>query len=160
MLSYNAPGHFTDGLIYQDETYDPQGALLRKTFVNWEQGDYSAPRPTRIETTDERNQKTGREFSYGSRFNQVTEVCEFDYGYVFGGANTLLRKAVSYYPNDPNYTNQGSYWRHIFNLVSATEVYTGDGVTRVARTEYSYDEFTGTTGLQDTPGIVYVGHDL
>jgi len=24
MLSYNTPGQFTDGLIYQDETYDPQ----------------------------------------------------------------------------------------------------------------------------------------
>ncbi|MCI0393184.1 MAG: RHS repeat-associated core domain-containing protein [Acidobacteria bacterium] len=160
MLSHNAPGQFNDGQIYQDETYSPQGALLGKSFVNWEQGDYSAPRPTRIETTDERNQKTGKEFGYGPRFNQVTETREYGYGYSYGGANTLLRKTVNFYPNNPNYTDPGSYWRHIFNLVTVSEVYAGDGVTRLARTEYSYDEFTGAAGLQNTPGIVYVGHDL
>jgi len=38
--------------------------------------------------------------------------------------------------------------------------YAGDSVTRVAGAEYSYDEFRGAGGLQDTPDIVYSGHDL
>jgi hypothetical protein len=87
MLSYNAPGQWNNGLIYQDETYAPgqQGVLLGKSFVQWEQGDYGSPRPSRVETTDERSQTTGKEFSYGPRFNQVTETREYGYGYVSGG---------------------------------------------------------------------------
>jgi RHS repeat-associated protein len=177
MLSYNAPGQWNDGLIYQDETYAPgqQGVLLGKSFVQWEQGEcpppgqllgqyqYCAPRPSRIETTDERGQTTGKEFSYGPRFNQVTETREYGYGYVSGEANTLLRKTVNQYLNDPNYTDpqpaNPGVWHHIFNLVTLTEVYAGDGTTRVARTEYSYDEFKGTAGLQDTPDINYSGYE-
>ncbi|MCI0660595.1 MAG: hypothetical protein L0220_05925, partial [Acidobacteria bacterium] len=72
MLAHNAPGQFNDGLIYQDETYKPGDVLLGKSFVQWDPGDYSSPRPSRIETTDERNQKTGKELSYDTRFNRVT----------------------------------------------------------------------------------------
>src|SRR5262249_41514847 len=154
MLSYNAPGQWNDGLIYQDETYAPgqQGVLLGKSFVQWEQGEcpppgqtagpyeYCAPRPSRIETTDERGQTTGKEFSYGPRFNQVTETREYGYGYVAGGANTLLRRAVNQYLNDPNYNDpqpqNDQVWNHIFNLVTLTDVYDGNGV-RLSRTEYS-----------------------
>jgi hypothetical protein len=165
MLSYNAPGQFKDGLIYQDETYTPtpQDTLLGKSFVQWEQGDYKSPRPSRVETTDEREQTTGKELSYGQRFNQVTETREYDYGYSYGGANTLLRKTVNQYLNNSNYTDPlsgGPSWRHIFNLTTLHEVYARDGVTRLARTVYSYDEFTGAAWLQNTPDIVYSGHDL
>jgi YD repeat-containing protein len=163
MLSHNTPGQFTDGLIYQDETRTPEDALLGKSFVQWEQGDYGSPRPSRVEATDERGQTTGKELSYGPRFNQMTEIREYDYGYSHGGANTLLRKTVNQYLNNSNYTDPlsgGAYWRHIFNLPTLNEVYAGDGVTRLARTEYSYDEFTGAAGLQNTPDIVYSGHDL
>jgi len=175
MLSHNAPGQFNDGLIYQDETYSPQGALLGRSFVNWERGDcaasgqppgpyqYCSPRPSRIETTDERNQITGKEFSYGSRYNQVTEAREYGYGYSFGGANTLLRKTVSQYLNDPNYNDpqpeNTGVWHHLFNLVTLTEVYAGDGA-RLSRTEYSYDQFKGTAGLMDTPGVNYGGYEI
>jgi RHS repeat-associated protein len=153
---------FNYGLLYQAETYSPTGTLLHKSFVNWELGAYDSPRPSRIEITDERDQKTGTEFSYGSSFNQVIETREYDYGYTFGGGNTLLRKTKTEYLNDPNYTAQGPYWRHIFNLVTANEVYASNGTTRLQRTEYFYDEFKGAgpNGLQDTPGIVYSGHDL
>src|SRR5262245_49692604 len=149
MLSHNAPGQFNDGLIYQDETYSPQGALLGRSFVNWERGDcaasgqppgpyqYCAPRPSRIETTDERNQMTGKEFSYGPRYNQVAESREYGYGYSCGGANTLMRKIVSQYLNDPNYNDpqpeNTGVWHHLFNLVTLTEVYAGDGA-RLSRT--------------------------
>jgi YD repeat-containing protein len=160
MLSHNAPGQWNDGLIYQEETYAPgqQGVLLGKSFVEWEQGDYSSPRPQRIETTDERGQTTGKEFSYGPLFNQVTEIREYGYGYVSGEANTLLRRTVNQYLNDTDYlypiTISGwSYWHHIYNLVTLTDVYDGNGV-RLSRTEYSYDQFKGTAGLIDTPAVM------
>jgi YD repeat-containing protein len=168
MLSHNAPGQWNDGLIFQDETYNPQGALLGKSFVHWERGEcpppgqtagpyeYCAPRPSRAETTDERGQRTGKEFSYGSRYNQVTETREYGYGYVSGEANTLLRRIVNQYLNHPNYTDpqpeNDLVWHHIFNLVTLTDVYDGNGV-RLSRTEYSYDQFKGTAGLMDTPGV-------
>jgi RHS repeat-associated protein len=158
MLSHNHPGQWDDGLIYQDETYSPQGALLSRSFVQWEQGDYSSPRPSRIETTDERGQTTGKELSYDPRFNRVTETREYGYGYVSGEANTLLRRTVNQYLNDPNYTDpqpaNPDVWHHIFNLVTLTDVYDGNGV-RLSRTEYFYDQFKGTEGLMDTPDIIY-----
>ncbi len=173
-LSHNAPGQFKDGLIYQDETYSPQATLLGRSFVNWEQGscppsgqspglyEYCAPRPSRIEITDERGQKTGKEFSYGSHFNQVTETREYGYGYSFGGTNTLLRKTRKEYLNDANYIDfapSALEGIHIFNLVTVSEVFAGDGVTRLARTEYSYDQFRGAAGLKATPGITTSGYD-
>jgi len=158
MLSYNHPGQWDDGLIYQEETYSPQDALLGKSFVQWEQGDYSSPRPSRVETTDERGQTTGKELSYDPRFNRVTETREYGYGYVSGEANTLLRRTVNQYLNDPNYTDpqpaNPDVWHHIFNLVTLTDVYGGNGV-RLSRTEYFYDQFKGTEGLMDTPDIIY-----
>jgi RHS repeat-associated protein len=173
MLSHNAPGQWNDGLIYQDETYNPQDDLLGKSFVQWERGEcpppgqtagpyqYCSPRPSRVETTDERGQQTGKEFSYGPRYNQVTETREYGYGYVFEEDNTLLRKTVNLYLNDPNYTDpqpeNNLVWHHIFNLVTLTEVYNGSGV-RLSRTEYSYDQFQGTAGLTNTPGVI--GYDL
>lgn len=161
MLSHNAPGQWNDGLLYQEETYNPQGVLLGKSFVQWEQGDYSSPRPSHIKTTDERGQTTGIEFSYGPRFNQVAETRVYGYGYVFGGANTLLRRTVNLYLNDLNYTDpqpeNNGVWHHIFNLVTLTDVYDGNGV-RLSRTEYSYDQFQGTAGLIDTPGVI--GYDI
>jgi RHS repeat-associated protein len=163
MLSYNAPGQWNDGLIYQGETYAPgqQGVLLGKSFVQWEQGDYGSPRPSRVETTDERGQTTGKELSYGPRFNQITETREYGYGYVSEGENTLLRRTVNQYLNDLNYTDpqpaNSDVWHHIFNLVTLTDVYDGNGV-RLSRTEFSYDQFHGTAGLMNTPGII--GYDL
>jgi hypothetical protein len=137
--------------------------LLGKSFVQWEQGDYSSPRPSRVETTDERGQKTGRELSYGPRFNQVTETREYGYGYVFEEANTLLRRTVNQYLNDPDYTDplpQYPYiWHHIYNLVTVNEVYAGDGA-RLSRTEFFYDQFKGTEGLMDTPGINTTGYEI
>jgi RHS repeat-associated protein len=165
MLSYNAPGQWNDGLIYQDETYAPgqQGVLLGKSFVQWEQGDYGSPRPSRVETTDERGQTTGKEFSYGPRFNQVIETREYGYGYVSGGANTLLRRTVNQYLNDPDYTDPlpplNWTWHHIYNLVTVNEVYAGDGA-RLSHTEYFYDQFKGTEGLMDTPGVAGYDADM
>ena len=164
MLSYNAPGQWNDGLIYQDETYAPgqQGALLGKSFVQWEEGDYHSPRPSRVETTDERGQTTGKELSYGPRDNQVTETREYGYGYVYGEANTLLRRTVNQYLNNPDYTDPlpqyPDIWHHIYNLVAVNEVYAGDGA-RLSRTEYFYDQFKGTEGLMDTPLITGYGYE-
>lgn len=137
--SYNAPGQYYDGLVYRDETYDAAGNLLRYNTSDWEPGAYSSPRPTRTAETDERGQTKATEFSYGAVYNEITEVRSLDY------ANALVRATRTQYNNSASYTN-----RHIFSLPTVVEVYAGDGVTRVSRTDYQYDGQT----LSDTPGVV------
>lgn len=150
--SYNAPGQYNDGLIFKDETYDTDGTtLLSRSEVTWEPGDYSSPRPSHATMTKVvgggTELTTGTEFTYAPSpsFNQATVVRSFDYGYVFGStSNTLLRKTVTQYENSSNYTNN-----HVFNLPKVVEVYAGDDVTRVSRTEYTYDG----VALQNTPNV-------
>ncbi|HEU4597120.1 MAG TPA: RHS repeat-associated core domain-containing protein, partial [Pyrinomonadaceae bacterium] len=146
--SYNAPGQFYDGLVFKDETFDTDGVtLLARSEVSWEQGDYNSPRPryTTVTTRTAGGEEltTGTEFTYqpSPSFNQVVEVRNYDYGYVWGGANTLLRKTVTQYENSPSYIHPNTY-RHHFNLPKVVEVYAGDGTTRVSRTEYTYDGAT------------------
>jgi YD repeat-containing protein len=127
--SYNSPGQWNDGLIYYDETRDANNLLLQSSSSTWQQGAYDSPRPVRVEKTDERGQVTAAEFSYGSVYNQVTEVRDYDYG-----GTTLLRATRTQYQNSANYTN-----RHVFNLPLVVEVYAADYVTRVSRTEFQYD---------------------
>jgi RHS repeat-associated protein len=59
----------------------------------------------------------------------VTDVRNYDYG------GALLRSTRTTYQNNSLYTSS----RHIFNLPLTVEVYAGDNVTRVSRTEYVYD---------------------
>lgn len=139
--SYNVPGQFNDGLLYQDETYGPGDTVpLQKSAVTWEAGVYDSARPARTETTDELGQKTATEFDYGTQYNQVTEVRDYDYG----GLN-LLRVTRTQYENSTAYTN-----RHIFNLVKQVEIFASNGTTRESRTEYVYDGAT----MEDTPNVV------
>jgi RHS repeat-associated protein len=138
--SYNAAGQFNDGLVYYDETRDSNNVLLQTSTATWEAGAYGSPRPTRIESTDERGQVTARAFSYGSVYNQVTEARSYGYG-----GQALLRATRTQYQNSSNYTN-----RHIFNLPTVIEVYASDNLTRVSRTEYQYDG----QALTDTPNVV------
>ncbi len=139
--SYNSPGNFLDGLVYLDETKNAAGTVLQSSAATWVLGAYDSPRPTQIQATNERSQTTTTQFSYGSLYNQVTDVRNYDYG---GG---LLRSTRTQYQNSTNYTNL-----HIFNLPLQTEIYAGDNVTRVSRTEYLYDGQT----LTNTPDVV--GH--
>jgi RHS repeat-associated protein len=137
-LSYNHAGQYDDGLVFQDQTKDSNGNPLQTSATQWEQGDYNAPRPKNISVTDELNQTTGTEFSYGTHYNQVIEARKYDYGYTpSGGSNTLLNKTVTAYENGSNYLN-----RHIFNLVTFVEVYEikNTTTTRVSRTDYQYDD--------------------
>jgi hypothetical protein len=139
--SYNAPGQYNDGLIYQDETYGPGDTTpVQKNTTTWEPGAYESPRPARTEVTDERGQMKATEFDYGTVYNQVTELRDYDYGGV-----TKLRVTRTAYENSTSYTN-----RHIFNLPKQVEVFAANGTTRESRTEYTYDGGT----LQDTPGVV------
>lgn len=140
--AYNASGQFNDGLVYLTETYGPgtNGPLLRQGTATWELGAYDSPRPARIELTDERQQKTAVEFDYGTVYNQVTEVRNYDYGGV-----AKLRVTRKQYENSTNYT-----YRHIFNLVKQVEVFAANGTTRESRTEYVYDGAT----LKDAPNVV------
>jgi RHS repeat-associated protein len=137
-LSFNAPGQWNDGLVYYDEVYVTAGTPLQSSTSTWASGAYSAPRPTRIERTDERGQTTAMEFSYGTVYNQVTDVREYDYG-----GTSLLRSIRTQYQNSSNYTN-----RHIFNLPLNVEVYNPSNV-RLSRIEYQYDGQT----LTDAPGV-------
>src|SRR6185369_7578443 len=92
----------------------------------------------------ELSQITATEFSYGSVYNQVTEIRHYDYG----GA-TLLRATRTQYQNSANYTS-----RHIFSLPLVVEIFAGDGVTRVSRTDYQYD------GQQLTASPSVAQHDV
>lgn len=147
--SYNHSGDYDDGLVYSDETRDSNSTLLQSSSTTWGEGAYGSPRPNRVEKTDERGQTTAAEFSYGSSYNQVIEVRDFDYG-----GSTLLRATRTEYQNSSNYTgfatSFGYVGRHIFNLPLNVEVYDSDTTTRLSRTEYQYDGQT----LTDTPNVV------
>lgn len=143
-FSYNAPGQFNDGLVYLDETRDTAGTLLQSSSSTWAPGAYESPRPVRVEKTDERSQMTAAEFTYGSVYNQVTEVRDYDYG-----GTSLLRATHTQYQNSGAYIS-----RHIFNLPLNVEIYAGDNVTRVSRTDYQYD------GQTLTQRADVVQHDL
>jgi RHS repeat-associated protein len=144
--SYNAPGQFNDGLVYQDETYGPGDTLpVQKSTATWEQGAYESPRPARTEMTNRVEQTAttltkATEFDYGPVYNQVTEVRDYDYGGL-----TKLKVTRTQYENSASYTS----YRHIFNLVKQVEVFAANGTTRESRTEYTYDGGT----LKDAPGV-------
>lgn len=143
-LAYNTPGQFTDGLVYQVETYDPGNKLLQKTAFTWEQGAYGAPRVKRTEVTDELNQTAATEYVYGTNYNQVAEVLEYDYG----TGSSVLRKVRTEYETAIEYLQ-----RHIYNLPKVVEIYQYSISwlpNRAWRTEYTYDGQT----LANTPGIV------
>jgi RHS repeat-associated protein len=148
-LSYNAPGQWNDGLVYHDESYVTEGQPLQSSDVTWQSGDYSSPRPTRLEKRNELSQVTATEFSYGSLYNQVTDVRDYDYG-----GTALIRSTRTTYQNSATYTGScnsyGCYGRHIFNLPLTVEIYAGDNVTRVSRTDYQYDG----QPLSAAPGVV------
>lgn len=142
----DAANLWKDGLIYQDETLDPAGNQLSKSFVEWEQGSYDTARPKQMEVTDEKLQTLKTINDYGTSYNQLISKKEHDYG-----GTTLLKESKTSYENNPAYTN-----RHIFNLVKATELFDGVG-NRVSRTDYEYDNNALVTGtqnhnLKETPG--------
>jgi RHS repeat-associated protein len=153
------------GLLLEDGLYR-DGVALSRTKAFWEFGAYNSPRPTRTEDWDERGRVTATTYSYdsasGSIYNSVTDVRTHGYN------GELLRRKHTKYLNNANYNgflqNSGSLWwkqfgglsggpiwsgSHIFNLVSVTEVYAGDDVTRLSRTENQYDG----ASLIDNPGM-------
>ncbi|MGH9941778.1 MAG: DUF4214 domain-containing protein [Pyrinomonadaceae bacterium] len=139
-LASDHPDKFKDGLVYQDETRDANNNLLGgSTVTAWEKGAYDSPRPVRVETLDDRGQKTAAAFNYDGPYNQVMKVRDYDYG----GEN-LLRVTRTEYENSANYIN-----RHIFNLVKKVEVFEANETTRLSLTEYQYDAGT----LAETPGV-------
>jgi RHS repeat-associated protein len=140
--SYNAPNQFTDGLVYQDDTFDPSGKLLRRSQATWEQGDYESVRPVRNTVTDENGQSTVEEFVYAAKYNQVVTVNTYDYG-----GTRLKRSTLTEYYNDAAYIN-----RHIFSLVKSATVYPGDSVFPVSRAEYQYDG--PGSSLQAAPDVI------
>lgn len=139
--SYKAPGQYNDGLVFEDRTFTTdENNPFQKSTSTWEQGAYNSPRPTRVTKTDELNQTTAADFIYGSVYNQVMEIRDYDYG-----GSTMLRSTHTSYQNSSSYTS-----RHIFNLPLSVEVYAADNTTRVSRTDYQYDGQT----LTDAPSVV------
>ncbi|MGH9755555.1 MAG: RHS repeat-associated core domain-containing protein [Blastocatellia bacterium] len=151
--------------IYRDSS------LLRKSETSYQKGFLDVPRPYDIITTNERGQQTEAQFyydpAYGSRYNAPTDVRVYVNGNEFTGQ--LLRRIHTEYLNDSNYEgslqNSGTTWSkpfgppsggpiwggsHIFNLVSVSEVYAGNDMTLLSRTEYLYDG----GGLINNSGII------
>jgi RHS repeat-associated protein len=123
-----------DGIVYQDETRDSSGALLKSGLSTWEKGAYDSPRPRRMESTNERSQTRAVEFVYtDGSYNQAAQILTHDYD------GAILSSVDTQYQNSPNYTN-----RHIFNLPLIVEAFTGDHSNRVSKTDYQYDGETLT----------------
>lgn len=163
-ITDNNSASLTYGLVLEDYTVqnknDAPTSAIHRSKVYWEVPDlntypshYGAPRPNHSEATDERNQTTTTWYSYGANYNQVVDVTEY------GWSGQLLRRTHTDYINTTNYIGSwynnpyGSYFgRHIYNLVSAVEMYGPDNTTRVSRTEYLYDQLSGQS-LIDTPNV-------
>ena len=156
--SYNHPGVWDDGLLYQVETISPANATLAKSNTVWALGDYGSPQITEAYSTDELQQTTKQTFDYANNlYNQVTTASEF------GFSNNLLRKKIMTYENGTNYTGNytgsgtGRYWsngQHVFSLVKTEEVQDASN-NRLQRTDYTYDG----APLVDTPNVVNYDQD-
>lgn len=136
--SYNSPGSYQDGLIYLDETKSGS-TVLNSSNTSWALGAYDSPRPTEVNVTNERGQITKTTFTYGTVYNQVTDVRNYDFG-----GTMLVKSTRTQYQNSSNYTN-----RHIFSLPLVVDVFSGSN-SKVSRLEYQYDGQL----LTDTPSVV------
>lgn len=114
--------------------------LLRTTYA-WQDGDYESPRLEGIIERDALGQSRRKEFRYGPRYNQLSDVRDYDYD------GRLLRRTHTDYLNDPAYTEN-----HIFNLPTATAVYEGENTTPVTLIENNYDTYDQLP-LVDAPGV-------
>lgn len=163
------PGQWDDGLVYKTEIVE--GTTVLQTVINtWQQG-ANGPRVQRRDFTNSRNQTHYHIYDYADTtgiyfYNQVAELQEFGY------SGTLIRKTKWTY----NRSNIGRIMdgsslpaggdRPGFmpNLVTSVEVFDGSN-TKLARTEYNYDDYneqnwnpwiSGSTysgNLIDTPGV-------
>lgn len=132
-LAESNPNKVLDGSIYQKSLYDANNRLLGRTVIDWEIGDSYSPRMVRVQETDERGQKVKTEYGYNGSYNQVTEVREYGYG----PATTPFRITQTAYNN---ITPQDA-WERILGLPTLTEVFEGNGTTRLKRTEYYYEPY-------------------
>lgn len=114
--------------------------LLRITYA-WQDGDSESPRLEGIVERDALGQSRRKEFRYGPRYNQLSDVRDYDYD------GRLLRRTHTDYLNDPAYIEN-----HIFNLPTATAVYQGESTTPVTLIENNYDTYDQLP-LVDAPGV-------
>jgi RHS repeat-associated protein len=157
--SYNLPGQYNNGLVYQTDTLDASNNLLQSTKTTWELGVSGAARPTQVTLTDERNQTRKTVYDYGEPayhfFNQPKEIREYDYN------GNLVRKILRQYQNYSyavfnGNSNWANYRPRILGLLSSEEIYAADD-TRVASTSYTYDDYDqmtvpGPVGPYNNPG--------
>jgi RHS repeat-associated protein len=144
------PNKLMDGYVYEQDVYDAGGTLLGRTEWEWEMGDHSTPRVAREKVTDSRNQTTKTEYSYGP-YNQASEIREFGYG------ATPIRVTRLQYDNyrteDPQ---PGQSWGQILAIPKLSEVYEGDGTTRLSRTEFYHEIYYNGLGPVDIGDITKV----
>ena len=144
--SYRTPGAWTDGLIFADETIEMVNSApvtISSSLTSWQQGNYDSPRPSWTKVTDELGQTLRTTYTYGTNYNQLISAKEYDY------KDILIRDTKTTFENSSTYTNAG---RHIFNLVTRTEIVKVENNTEItlARTDYEYDN----APLADTPGVI------
>jgi RHS repeat-associated protein len=164
--SYLKPGQWDNGLVYKTEIVEGS-TILQTITTTWEQGHDGAPRVTRRDFTNVRNQTHFQTFGYGAGtgnyvFNQLAEMQEFGYN------GNLIRKTKwaynSFTLDRILYSGLPTDDRPAFmtSLVTSMEVFAADG-TKVARTEYNYDNYNeqgwvpGSPypgNLVNTPGVV------
>lgn len=137
--SYNHPGEWDDGLLYEQELKGSDNRQLGLQQITWQStgvADHEAPRVTTQQATDEQGQVTKKVIEY-AKFDAPSTIYEYD-------ALQLLRRTVYSYVSDANY----ELVNHIFHLVGSILVYDGAG-TLVSATGMQYDE----ASLAATPEI-------
>jgi YD repeat-containing protein len=143
------------GKEYHTEVYDAAGNLLRVIEQSWQQRapvswwtgaaddePSNDPRVYQTVTTLENGltHRTLLGFDPTVPYNSQSDVYEYDY--VAGGAETLLRHAHTDYEKSAAYVDPPPTGAYLRNLPKTQWVSTdGWGNNRVSRTDYGYDEF-------------------
>lgn len=144
------PNKSMDGHVFEQAVYAAGGALLSKTEWEWEPGASSSPRIAREKVTDNRNQTTKTEYDHGA-FNQVTEVREFGYG-----ASPIRVTRMQYDNYVTTCENFVSICANFLGVPTLAEVYEGDGVTRLSRTEFYHEPYWVNGGFRDFGDITKI----
>ena len=131
-----------NGITEIDEVQNSSGtALSRVTYSYNIDSSSDSPQVSTVTSTDV-PASLSRQVSYhypssGATYNNPTEIDEY------GFSSELLRKTVLTYVTDTNYTSVTTGKPRLLNLLASSTLYQGTSSTALARTEYSYDTYTG-----------------
>jgi YD repeat-containing protein len=138
-----------DGLISQT-TIKVGNTVLSDTLLSWEQSpapEDSVPRLTQVKTTNEAGQTKAVVFTYdpATPYNNLSKVSERELTTNGSVSPIELRRTETTYVTDSAFTNRG-----LISVPSIVKVFAGGSTNPIARTDYSYDEFS----LAAAPGII------